>query len=406
MMIKDKKIALYATGGIALYKVANLVRTLIKKGAQVRVAMTEAAQEFVSPLTFQTLTKHKVYTDLFSGDETSHVDHVALAQWADYSVVAPATANTMAKIAHGIADDFVTTSLLASKGPVFWLPAMNDNMYQQVSSQKVRQALKEAGHYIVEPDTGFLAEGYHAKGRFPDEKTILEEFYAFIREERDDLPLKGKKVLVTSGGTIERIDPVRYISNDSSGKMGNQVAEVAYELGAEVVLVTASNYPVYSKIRRIQVNSAEEMLRGVDDNFQEADVLVMAAAVSDYRVKTTSDQKLKKNQQDDGKDLIIELMENPDILKTMGQKKDQQILVGFAAETQNIETYAKKKLSEKNLDMIVANDVSKEGSGFNVDTNEVLIFKSDGQTIHHPMASKRVIAEKILEEVIELIERD
>ncbi|SHE72988.1 phosphopantothenoylcysteine decarboxylase / phosphopantothenate--cysteine ligase [Atopostipes suicloacalis DSM 15692] len=398
-MLKDKKIALYVTGGIAVYKVVDLMRSFIKNGAEVRVAMTESATKFVTPMTFQILSRHEVYVDTFCENNPSHVAHVDLSDWADISVIAPATANTMAKMAYGLADNFVTSALLATASPLFVVPAMNTDMFENPATQENIQTLKSRGIYIVEPDTGFLAEGYEGKGRYPENKRILEELENFIITTEKTLPLRGYKILISAGGTKERIDPVRYITNDSSGKMGHSIAEAAYQYGAEVTLVTASTLESSKAIHRIQVDSASEMFEAIDERFEDVDILIMSAAVSDYGVADAATSKMKKA--DLKEPLTIELQENPDILKTMGAKKENQFLVGFAAETNQLEDYALKKLAEKNLDLIVANEVGKEGTGFDSDDNQVVIFTKEHQRLDIPKTSKTEIARRILDKVIE-----
>lgn len=398
-MLKDKKIALYVTGGIAVYKVVDLMRSFIKNGAEVRVAMTESATKFVTPMTFQILSRHEVYVDTFCENDPSHVAHVDLSDWADISVIAPATANTMAKMAYGLADNFVTSALLATASPLFVVPAMNTDMFENPATQENIQTLKSRGIYIVDPDTGFLAEGYEGKGRYPENKRILEELENFIITTEKTLPLRGYKILISAGGTKERIDPVRYITNDSSGKMGHSIAEAAYQYGAEVTLVTASTLESSKAIHRIQVDSAKEMFEAIDECFEDVDILIMSAAVSDYGVADAATSKMKKTDLKDP--LTIELQENPDILKTMGAKKENQFLVGFAAETNQLEDYALKKLAEKNLDLIVANEVGKEGTGFDSDDNQVVIFTKEHQRLDIPKTSKTEIARRLLDKVIE-----
>ena len=399
MLLKDKNIALYVTGGIAVYKVVDLMRSFIKKGANVQVAMTESATKFVSPLTFQILSRQEVYVDTFDEKNPEIVAHVNISDWADVSVVAPATANTIAKMAHGIGDNFVTSALLATKSPVFVVPAMNTDMYENPATQNNIKLLKNRNIQFVEPDYGFLAEGYEGKGRFPENERIVEELSDFILSRTEDLPLKGQKILVSAGGTKERIDPVRYITNDSSGKMGHAVAEAAYYEGAEVTLVTASELPAPSGIETVRVDSALELFDEIDTRFDQTDVLIMAAAVSDYRVANEADSKMKK--MDDSGPVTIELTENPDILKTMGDKKIEQFLVGFAAETDHLEKYAKKKLKEKNLDVIVANEVGRSDRGFNADENQVILFTADGDRIDVPLTAKSEVANIIISKVIE-----
>ncbi len=402
-MLKDKKIALYVTGGIAVYKVVDLMRSFIKEGAIVRVAMTESATQFVSPLTFQILSRHEVHMNTFQEKDPSHVAHVDLSDWADISVVAPATANTIAKMAVGLADNFVTSALLATASPIFVVPAMNTDMFENKATQKNIQTLIDRKIYVMEPDIGFLAEGYEGKGRYPENIRILEELEHFILQETDDLPLKGLKVMVSAGGTKERIDPVRYITNDSSGKTGHAIAKAAYQAGADVTLVTASDLTSPKAMKTIHVSSADEMFEAINQRFADTDILIMSAAVSDYGVADVATSKMKKT--DDSDTITIELKENPDILKTMGQKKKNQFLVGFAAETDRLEEYAATKLVEKNLDMIVANDVSIEGTGFDADDNQVVILTNHDERIEIPKTSKRQIAKLLIEKITEELEK-
>lgn len=402
-MLKDKNIALYVTGGIAVYKVVDLMRSFIKQGANVRVAMTESATQFVSPLTFQILSTHEVHIDTFDERNPEIVAHVNLSDWADISVVAPATANSIAKIAHGIGDNFVTSALLATRTPIFIVPAMNTDMYENPATQANIETLKSRNVQFVEPDFGFLAEGYEGKGRYPENDRIIEELSDFILSKTEDLPLKSRKVIVSAGGTIERIDPVRYITNDSSGKMGHAIAEAAYKSGADVTLVTASKLQTPNGINTIRVNSAKDMYDEINQRFDEVDVLVMAAAVSDYRVANAADSKMKKD--DSSEPVTIELTENPDILKTMGSKKKDQFLVGFAAETDNLEVYAKKKLKEKNLDIIVANEVGQSDRGFNADENQVIIFTVSGERIDIPLTAKSEVANILVDKLIEELDK-
>lgn len=399
IMLKDKNIALYVTGGIAVYKVVDLMRGFIKQGANVRVAMTESATQFVSPLTFQILSTHEVHIDTFDERNPEIVAHVNISDWADVSVVAPATANSIAKIAHGIGDNFVTSALLATRTPIFIVPAMNTDMYENPATQANIETLKSRNVQFVEPDIGFLAEGYEGKGRYPENERIIEELNNFILSKTVDLPLRNRKILVSAGGTIERIDPVRYITNDSSGKMGHAVAEAAYKSGADVTLVTASKLPTPSGINTIRVDSANDMYDEINQHFVDMDVLIMAAAVSDYRVANAADSKMKKD--DSSEPVTIELTENPDILKTMGSKKKDQFLIGFAAETDNLEEYAKKKLKEKNLNMIVANEVGQSDRGFNADENQVIIFTDDGERIEVPLTTKSEVANILVNKLIE-----
>lgn len=391
-MLRNKHVTVFVTGGIAVYKAADLVRKFIKAGAEVRVAMTESATKFVQPLTFQILSRNEVYIDTFDEKEPQNVSHIHLADWTELAVIAPATANIIAKMANGIADDMVSTTLLATTAPRLIVPAMNQHMLENPATQENLAKLERYGYTIMEPDTGFLAEGYEGKGRMPEPERIMAGAHQLLLTNATDLPLRNKTVIVSAGGTIERIDPVRYISNDSSGKMGHRLAEAARDLGANVILVTASKLERPFGMMVIPVQSARDMQAAIMEHFETADIVIMAAAVSDYRPKTQADQKMKKSQQD----IQISLEENPDILATMGKQKTHQFLIGFAAETNNVETYAKDKLKRKNADMIVANDVSKAGAGFNKDTNEVIIYQPDKEPIHLGMKTKMEIAKEIL----------
>lgn len=395
-MLENKHVTVFVTGGIAVYKAADLVRKFIKAGAIVRVAMTKSATEFVQPLTFQILSRNEVYTDTFDEKEPENVSHIHLADWTELAVIAPATANIIGKMANGIADDMVSTTLMATTAPRLIVPAMNSNMLANPATQLNLEKLESFGYTVMEPDTGFLAEGYEGKGRLPEPDKIVEKAHLLVLEKASELPLKGKKVIISAGGTIERIDPVRYITNDSSGKMGHRLAEQARDLGADVILVTASKleHPFGVTVR--PVSSAREMQSAIMSDFADATIIIMAAAVSDYRPKNQADKKMKKASQD----IQIWLEENPDILATMGQQKTHQFLIGFAAETNDVEKYATDKLKRKNADMIVANDVSKEHAGFNKDTNEVIIFQPNKEAIHIETDTKENIAKHILLEAL------
>lgn len=390
-MLENVKIGVFVMGGIAAYKVPELVRQLIKKGAQVQVAMTQSAQEFVTPLTLQVLTKRPVLTHTFDEREPSQVQHVALADWCDLALVVPATANGLAKLAHGLADDVVTTTLLAVTAPVLVVPAMNVHMYENPATQRNLAQLRADGLTIMEPDTGFLAEGYEGKGRLPELHRIVaqvERLYA-----RTHLPqsLAGKQVIVSAGGTRERIDPVRYISNDSSGKMGYAMAQAADWLGATVTLVSTTQSLLPPEGVQVQeVASAQELAQAMTSHYDQMDYVVMAAAVSDYRVKHPHDQKIKKVAGQT--DWQLDLVENPDILAQLGQTKRQQVLIGFAAETQNLLEHARAKLSKKGADWLIANDVSNPAIGFNSDKNQVYVLGAQGQEVLLPQQSKTSLA--------------
>ncbi|WP_314393966.1 bifunctional phosphopantothenoylcysteine decarboxylase/phosphopantothenate--cysteine ligase CoaBC [uncultured Abiotrophia sp.] len=390
-MLENVKIGVFVMGGIAAYKVPELVRQLIKKGAQVQVAMTQSAQEFVTPLTLQVLTKRPVLTHTFDEREPSQVQHVAMADWCDLALVVPATANGLAKMAHGLADDVVTTTLLAVTAPVLVVPAMNVHMYENPATQRNLAQLRADGLTIMEPDTGFLAEGYEGKGRLPELHRIVaqvERLYA-----RTHLPqsLAGKQVIVSAGGTRERIDPVRYISNDSSGKMGYAMAQAADWLGGTVTLVSTTQSLLPPEGVQVQeVASAQELAQAMTSHYDQMDYVVMAAAVSDYRVKHPHDQKIKKVAGQT--DWQLDLVQNPDILAQLGQTKRQQVLIGFAAETQNLLEHARAKLSKKGADWLIANDVSNPAIGFNSDKNQVYVLGAQGQEVLLPQQSKTSLA--------------
>ena len=390
-MLENVKIGVFVMGGIAAYKVPELVRQLIKKDAQVQVAMTQSAQEFVTPLTLQVLTKRPVLTHTFDEREPSQVQHVAMADWCDLALVVPATANGLAKMAHGLADDVVTTTLLAVTAPILVVPAMNVHMYENPATQRNLAQLRADGLTIMEPDSGFLAEGYEGKGRLPELHRIVaqvERLYA-----RTHLPqgLAGKQVIVSAGGTRERIDPVRYISNDSSGKMGYAMAQAADWLGATVTLVSTTHSLLPPEgVQVQQVASAQELAQAMTAHYDQMDYVVMAAAVSDYRVKQPHDQKIKKVAGQT--DWQLDLVENPDILAQLGQTKRQQVLIGFAAETQNLLEHARAKLSKKGADWLIANDVSNPAIGFNSDKNQVYVLGAQGQEVLLPQQSKTSLA--------------
>lgn len=400
-MWKGKNVTVFITGGIAAYKVATLVRLFVKEGAEVSVAMTKSACEFITPLTFQVLTKNKVYLDTFEEDETNKVQHIHLADHTDVAVVVPATANTIAKMANGIADNFVTSTLLATTAPIYVVPAMNEHMWENPATVRNVKQLVEDGKVVIEPATGFLAEGYTGKGRLPEPEEIFEQITFLESRRASKSPLKGKSVLITAGGTKERIDPVRYISNDSSGKMGYALAKAASILGAKVQLVsTTKQLKVPYGVEVTYVESAREMEEVVTTQFPTTDIAVMVAAVSDYYVANRSEQKIKKQQNESG--LKLELVENPDILKGLGHsKKEGQVVIGFAAETTNVLEYAKAKLEKKKADVIIANDVSNSRIGFNSDRHQVTLLTKDGYIVNLPEKSKEELALNIWESLLE-----
>lgn len=394
-MLNQKKVAVYVTGGIAAYKALLFVRLLIKEGAQVKVAMTQSACQFVSPLTFQVLTKEKVMVETFDENDPSVVQHIHFADWTELAIVIPATANTIAKIAHGIADNFVTSALLATTAPKVIVPAMNEHMWENPITLRNCAQLQKDGVIMIEPSEGFLAEGYLGKGRLPEPEKVLQQIKELNLFEEEDKSLFGKKVLITAGGTKERIDPVRYISNDSSGKMGYALAEDAVKKGAEVILISATTaLPIPNGVKIEYVESAREMQEKVLNHFSSVDIAIMVAAVSDYRVKEPATQKMKKT--DDEDEITLTLVKNPDILKQLGSlKKEGQIVIGFAAETHQVIEFAKQKLVKKNADFIIANDVSDQSIGFGSDMHQVTILSKNGEEILLPKVSKHLLAKEI-----------
>ena len=397
MDLTGKEIVLGVTGGIAAYKSAEIVSRLRHSGANVHVIMTRNATEFITPLTFQTLSANPVVTDTFAAPEYWNVEHVALAKLADIFVVAPATANILAKMATGIADDMLSTTLLATKAPILVAPAMNTGMWTAPATQNNVKVLKERGVRMIGPESGILACGDQGAGRMSEPDMIVGEICRLLARKED---FAGKKVLITAGATRERLDPVRFITNDSSGKMGFAIAEAARDRGAEVTVIRGSvTAEIPAGVRMIPIESALELYDAMMQEAPEQDVIIQAAAVSDYRPAEQKDRKIKKES---GSDLTLILTENPDIAKAVGeQKKPGQTLVGFAAETDNLRKNAKSKLEKKKLDMIVANDVTKPGAGFNVDTNIAVLITSDGST-EEPLQTKRQLAERILDKVLEI----
>ncbi|WP_144548956.1 bifunctional phosphopantothenoylcysteine decarboxylase/phosphopantothenate--cysteine ligase CoaBC [Bacillus sp. X1(2014)] len=398
-MMKDKKILLCVTGGIAVYKAAALTSKLVQTGAQVKVILSESAQKFVTPLTFQALSRNEVYVDTFVEINPRVIAHIDLADWADLILVAPATANTIGKIASGIADNMITTTLLAATSPVWIAPAMNVHMYDHPAVKKNLSLLAEYGYQFIEPSEGYLACGYVGKGRLEEPEKIVDLIREFFINQ-DHQTLKGKTVVVTAGPTREKIDPVRFISNHSTGKMGYALAEEAKRQGAQVVLVSGPvNLSASLGIEVVKVESAEEMYKAVMEYYSLADVVIKTAAVADYRPKTSYEHKVKKQAGDSS----IELERTKDILMELGKRKKNQVLVGFAAETENVEEYARKKLAAKNADMIVANNVKAEGAGFGTDTNIVTLYKRSGNPVDLPLMSKSNVAKMIIEEITSLL---
>ncbi|MDN5276993.1 MAG: phosphopantothenoylcysteine decarboxylase / phosphopantothenate---cysteine ligase [Clostridiales bacterium] len=392
--VKGKKIVIGITGGIAAYKAAEVVSSLVKRGAQVKVIMTAHAMEFIKPLTLETLSGNPVYYDMFSRPGAWEIDHISLAKWADLLVVVPATANILGKVAHGIADDLLSTTIMATRAQVIFAPAMNTNMYTNPIVQENISFLKSKGYMFIPPAAGRLACGDYGEGKLADIQDILDVIENYFSRKSD---LKGLRMLVTAGPTREYLDPVRFISNPSSGKMGYAIAAACAERGADVELVSGPvsiSPPPGVKLYRVE--TAKEMFEKVMEIFPLCHMVFKAAAVGDYRPETYYPTKIKK----DNDRLTLTLVKNPDILKELGKRKGKCILVGFAAETENIEEYAMKKMREKNLDFIVANDVTRQGAGFEKNTNEGLLITREGEVIAIPQMDKKEFAHRIIDEVI------
>lgn len=393
MLLENKKIVLAISGGIAAFKAAEIASMLRKRGAEVKCIMTEHATEFITPLTMREISGNPVAVSMFSDIPEFNVEHIALAQWADVFVIAPATANVIGKIAGGIADDMLTTTVMATTAPVVIAPAMNSNMYMNPIVQKNIAALKEYGYEIIEPATGHLACGVTGVGRLPEPEDIVDyvEFTA-CRTNR----LKGKKVIVTAGGTREPIDPVRFIGNHSSGRMGFAIAKAAAFAGADVTLVAGSNDHLKTPAgvaRRVDVGSTNDMKAAVDSYYDDCDLVIKSAAVADYRSAHPAANKIKKSDET----LTLTMAKNPDILYGLGQRKAHQVLIGFAAETTNLIEYGTAKLKKKNLDMLVANDVSAEGAGFQGTTNIATFLFPDGSMEKLEKMDKEDLAAVIVE---------
>ena len=392
---KEKTVIIGVTGGIACYKAVELVRLLVKDSLAVQVIMTRAAMEFVTPLTFQTLSGKPVVTETFNLTQESEIGHINLADSADLFVIAPATANVIGKIAAGIADDLLTTVLMATQAPVLIAPAMNIHMYENPILQENIRKLRRIGYHFMEPAEGYLACGYEGKGRLPEPEKILEEIRSLLRKK----DLLGERFLITAGPSREPLDPVRYISNRSSGKMGYALARAAVRRGAGVVLVSGpSAIEPPSAVRLIPVNTAAEMRRAVLEQFPECTAVIMAAAVADYRPVDASSKKLKRGKAP----LDIRLEPNPDILRELGRRKNGKLLVGFAAETEELIANATRKLHEKNLDLIVANDVTQAGGGFDGDTNIATIVDRSGASDSLSLMTKDELADRIYDHLLVL----
>lgn len=394
--MRGKHIIVAVSAGIAAYKAIEVVSRLRKKGAEVKVVMTQNATHIASPLTFGEISGHPVALDMFEQVHQWDVEHIALATWADAYVVVPATANVIGKIYAGIADDMLTTTIMATTAPKYLCPAMNTEMYNNPITQRNLEGLRSLGYHIMDPAEGWLACGIIGVGRLPEPEAIVEWLESKIFSTNE---LEGTTILVTAGGTQENIDPVRYIGNRSSGKMGYAIADQAARMGAQVILVSApTSLPVPSGVDFVSVDSAISMQEAVEARYNDVNVVIMAAAVSDFRALHKAEQKIKKMES-----MTIELVKNPDILQGLGSKKSHQVLVGFAAETEHVIKYGQDKVARKNLDMLVANDVSKSNAGFNVDTNEGYFLYPDKEPKKMPNMKKSDLARHILKEVIELV---
>ena len=395
MMLRWKKILIGVTGSIAAYKAADLTSKLVKEGAEVRVALTGHAAEFVGPLTFQALSGNQVITDMFAPEAHNGMDHIEVTRRIDAMVLAPATANIIGKLAHGIADDWLSTAALATTAPIIICPAMNEQMLKNPAVAENLKRLADRGFTIAPTGSGDLACGETGPGRLIEPERIVELIH-FVLADKD---LKNLKILVTAGPTREHLDPVRYLSNPSTGKMGYACARVAARRGAEVILVSGpSRLAEPVGVTRVQVTTAQEMVEACLARFDEIDVVIKAAGVGDYAPRESSNHKIKKS----GQTMTLELDPTPDTLKTLGRKKTSQVLVGFAAETENVVAHAQAKMEAKNLDLIVANDVAQEGAGFGTDTNIVKILKRGGPVQELPLLSKEEVAEILLDRIRDL----
>ena len=389
--MSNKCVVLGVTGGIAAYKALDIVSTLVKQDIDVRVIMTKAATEFVTPLSFQSLSKNQVIVDMFDEPKSWEIQHISLAQRADVMLIAPATANIIGKVANGIADDMLSTTIMATKAPVVFALAMNTNMYENKIVQNNIEKLKSFGYEFIEPASGRLACGDIGKGKLEKVDTICEEILSRLYDKKD---LVGKKVLITAGPTVSPIDPVRYITNNSSGKMGYAIAKEARDRGAEVTLISGpSSLEIPVGVDFIRVKTNEEMFKSVLSKFDDSDIVVKSAAVADYKTKNYSSEKIKKG--DGG--LVLELIRDNDILKNLGERKKGQVLVGFAAESNNLLENAESKLKKKNLDYIVANDITARDTGFASDFNKVYIMDTKGTVKSLDKMTKREVARELFD---------
>lgn len=390
------------TGGIAAYKCAPLVREFVKRGAEVKVVMTPLAKQFITPLTMATLSKNPILVDFFNPENGEWNSHVNLGMWADVYLIAPATANTIGKMANGVADNLLLTSYLSAKCPVFFAPAMDLDMYKHPAVQKNIATLISYGNHVIEPGTGFLASGLEGKGRMAEPSDIVAALENFFESKND---MTGKKVMITAGPTYEKIDPVRFIGNYSSGKMGFALAEECADRGAEVTLIAGptSLTTVNGKINRINVESAQQMYDAAVENSPSADVQILCAAVADYRPSVTADKKIKREKTGE---MTLTLVPNPDIAAALGKiKRENQVNVGFALETNDEATNAKDKCARKNFDFIVMNSLKDKGAGFQVDTNKITIFTAGGDVMGYPLKTKKEVAADIVDAVVEIAKK-
>lgn len=390
------------TGGIAAYKCAPLVREFVKRGAEVKVVMTPLAKQFITPLTMATLSKNPILVDFFNPENGEWNSHVNLGMWADVYLIAPATANTIGKMANGVADNLLLTSYLSAKCPVFFAPAMDLDMYKHPAVQKNIATLISYGNHVIEPGTGFLASGLEGKGRMAEPSDIVVALENFFESKSD---MAGKKVMITAGPTYEKIDPVRFIGNYSSGKMGFALAEECADRGAEVTLIAGptSLKTVNGKIYRINVESAQQMFDAAVENSPSADVQILCAAVADYRPSVTADKKIKREKTGE---MTLTLVPNPDIAAALGKiKRENQVNVGFALETNDEATNAKDKCARKNFDFIVMNSLKDKGAGFQVDTNKITIFTAGGDVMEYPLKTKKEVAADIVDAVVEIAKK-
>lgn len=396
-MENKRCVCIGVSGGVAAYKALDIVSALRKKEIDVRVIMTESATKFVTPLTFQSLSQNMVITDMFAEPKAFEIQHISLAKRADIFLVAPATANIIGKVANGIADDMLSTTIMATKAKVIFAPAMNTNMYENKIVQSNIEKLTGLGYEFIEPASGRLACGDEGKGKLADVNTIIEKVLDALENKDISKDLLGKKVLISAGPTYSNIDPVRFITNKSTGKMGYYIAEEARDRGADVTLVSGpTSLKPPSGVKVINITTNEEMKEAIFENYEDSNIVIKSAAVADYKIKNYSKDKIKKG---DG-DLVLTFVRDNDILKLLGEKKTNQILVGFAAESTNISENAKRKLESKNLDYIVANDITSSDTGFGSDDNKVVIFTKDGEEINLDKMSKRKVASKIFDTIL------